>query len=92
MNRLTGPLVVCVLVAFCGGHIAGAEDPTRVLDGRLLADSRLGKPRDLNGYFPFAPPATREAWEARRKQLREQILVATGLWPMPEKRPFFQCP
>src|SRR5439155_24175676 len=27
------------------------------------------------------------AWEARRKQLREQLLVATGLWPLPERTP-----
>ena len=50
-------------------------------------DSRLGKPKDYNGYFPFTPPATKETWEARRKELREQVLVAAGLWPMPEKTP-----
>src|SRR5581483_11134903 len=26
-------------------------------------------------------------WEARRKEVREQVLVANGLWPMPEKVP-----
>src|SRR5581483_8791250 len=26
-------------------------------------------------------------WEARRKEVREQVLVANGLWPMPEKAP-----
>ncbi len=26
-----------------------------------------------------------EEWEKRKKFLREQILVSTGLWPMPEK-------
>ena len=78
MNRLTCQFVLCMLVAVCDGRLAGADDPTRLLEnGRLPADSRLGKPRDLNAYSPFAPPATREAWEARRKQLREQILVAT---------------
>jgi dienelactone hydrolase len=88
MNLLTRQFVVCMLVAVCHGRLAGADDPTRVLeDGRRPADSRLGKPRDLNGYFPFAPPATRKEWDARKKQLREQILVATGLWPMPESPP-----
>ena len=29
---------------------------------------------------------TRAAWEARAEQLRRQILVSAGLWPMPEKR------
>ena len=26
-------------------------------------------------------------WEQRRKELREQVLVSQGLWPMPEKTP-----
>jgi dienelactone hydrolase len=50
-------------------------------------DSRLGKPKTLNDYFPFTPPASKEAWAARRQQLREQVLVATGLWPLPPKTP-----
>lgn len=50
-------------------------------------DARLGKPKDLNGYFPFKVPASKDAWETRRRELREQILVANGLWPMPEKMP-----
>jgi dienelactone hydrolase len=51
------------------------------------ADVRLGAPKTLNDYFPFVVPKSKEAWEARRKQLREQMLVATGLWPLPEKPP-----
>jgi dienelactone hydrolase len=51
------------------------------------ADARLGAPKTLNDYFPFVVPKSKEVWEARRKQLREQLLVATGLWPMPEKTP-----
>jgi dienelactone hydrolase len=51
-------------------------------------DARLGPPRhyDLK-YFPWTPPATREAWEAEKKHVRERLLVALGLWPMPEKTP-----
>jgi len=56
-------------------------------DDTKSGDPRLGAPKTLNDYFPFAVPKTKEEWEARRKQLREQLLVATGLWPMPEKRP-----
>jgi dienelactone hydrolase len=65
---------------------ADDKDPTRVLDG-IPKDSRLGPPKDLNGYFPMKVPASKEAWEKRRKELREQVLVALGLWPMPEKTP-----
>lgn len=50
-------------------------------------DVRLGALKDLNGYFPFTLPATREAWEPRAAQLRRQMLVALGLFPMPEKTP-----
>jgi dienelactone hydrolase len=57
-------------------------------DSKTSEDSRLGPPVDLNkSYFPFKPPKTKEAWEARRKELREQLQVALGLWPMPEKMP-----
>ncbi len=50
-------------------------------------DNRVRKPKDLNGYFPMTVPASKEAWEARRKELREQVQVATGLWPMPDRPP-----
>ena len=68
--------------------LADDADPTRVFTGdQKPTDARLGPPKTLNDYFPFVVPKTKEAWEARRKQLREQMLVATGLWPMPEKTP-----
>jgi dienelactone hydrolase len=68
--------------------LADDADPTRVFTGDAKAtDARLGTPRTLNDYSPFIVPKTKEEWEARRKQLREQLLVATGLWPMPEKTP-----
>src|SRR5437773_2677378 len=38
-------------------------------------------------YFPLIVPGTLDEWKARRERVREQILVATGLWPMPEKTP-----
>lgn len=49
------------------------------------SDVRLGDLNDLNGYFPFQPSATPEEWERRREYVRRQILVSTGLWPMPER-------
>ncbi len=51
------------------------------------ADIRHEAPKDLNGYFPFDPPASVELWEPRREQVRRRILVSQGLWPMPEKTP-----
>ena len=43
--------------------------------------------KDLNGYFPFHPPESLDQWKPRREYVRRQILVATGLWPMPTKTP-----
>src|SRR5262249_23654065 len=54
---------------------------------KVPKDSRLGPPKDYNGYFPWTPPKTKEEWARRRQEVREQVLVATGLWPMPEKMP-----
>jgi dienelactone hydrolase len=51
------------------------------------ADRRLGPLKDLDGFFPFDPPATREAWQARAADVRRRILVSQGLWPMPAKTP-----
>src|SRR4051794_440577 len=51
-------------------------------------DTRLTKVRTLEDKdFDMKVPATKEEWEKRRKELREQVLVSQGLWPMPEKTP-----
>src|SRR6266404_6377174 len=78
--------VICLISVAFGW--AADNDLTRVLQaGEHLSDSRLGRQKTLNDYFPFTPPSSKEAWEARRKHVREHALVATGLWPMPEKQP-----
>ena len=67
---------------------AATAEPLRALpEGKLPADRRLGPLKDLNGYFPFTPPATPAAWAKRADYVRRQILVSQGLWPMPEKTP-----
>ncbi len=87
MNRPTRLLTLLLALAVAA-NVAAGKDPTRVLEpGQLPKDSRLGPLTTLNDYFPMTPPASKEAWEARRKELREQVLVANGLWPMPEKTP-----
>src|SRR5690348_10877641 len=63
-------------------------DPTRVLpDGKLPNDRRLLPLKDLDGYFPFTVPASKEAWETRAEEVRRRLLVSLGLWPMPTKTP-----
>jgi len=51
------------------------------------ADVRSGPLKDLNGFFPFTPPADRTAWEARRELVRRRLQVALGLWPAPSRTP-----
>ena len=66
---------------------ATAAGPRVLPDGEHPADLRLGPLKDLNGYFPFTPPATREAWEERADFVRRRVKVATGLWPEPARTP-----
>jgi dienelactone hydrolase len=83
-SRLAVLLALAPVAAF-----AGDAEPGRVLPaGKKPADARLSHVRTLNDKdFFFTPPATKEVWDARRQALREQVLVATGLWPPPEKTP-----
>lgn len=66
---------------------AVADVPRALPAGTLPDDVRLAPPKSLNGYFPFAPPATRAEWDKRAEYVRRQILVSQGLWPMPTKTP-----
>lgn len=55
--------------------------------GPVPPDVRL-KPaelKDLDGYFPFQPPATLDAWKSRAEQVRTRILVSQGLHPLPTR-------
>src|SRR5713226_5336393 len=87
MKRIAGFVGVVILLA-ASASWAAENDVTRVLEpGQHPADGRLGKQKTLNDYFPFTPPTTKESWEPRRQQVRDQVRVATGLWPLPEKTP-----
>src|SRR5262249_10224592 len=56
--------------------------------GPRPADRRLSTVRTLNDKAFFLRPSNSlPAWEARRRLVREQVLVATGLWPLPTKTP-----
>ncbi|HWG44227.1 MAG TPA: hypothetical protein VN688_15720 [Gemmataceae bacterium] len=86
MKHLLLPSLLLLLAA----PVRSAEpDPARVLPpGERPADSRLGKIRTLNDKdFMLRVPASKEAWQTRRQAVREQVLVANGLWPMPVKTP-----
>lgn len=69
------------------GEIARAETPRALSPGQLPQDRRLEPLKDLDGYFPFTPPANAAEWKARAARVRLELSVALGLWPMPEKTP-----
>ena len=48
-------------------------------------DARLSPPKDLDGYFPFHPPQSADAWKLRSDEVRRRVLVSQGLWPAPTK-------
>ena len=81
------PLRVLTLVAVAWSWSSNmtADAPRALAVGQHPEDQRLQPPKDLDGYFPFQPPATPEIWERRATQVRQRILVSQGLWPMPTK-------
>ena len=60
--------------------IARAEAPRVLPPGELPNDRRLGELKTLNGYFPFSPCASPEAWAKRSERVRRKMLVASGMW------------
>src|SRR5688572_21966104 len=61
--------------------------PLVLPDGQLPTDRRLEPLKDLDGYFPFAPPKSKSDCEKRAERVRKQILMSQGLWPMATKTP-----
>lgn len=54
----------------------------------LAADAPPRALRDLNtSYFPMTPVKSREGWAARHEEIRRRVLLASGLWPMPDRTP-----
>ncbi|TWU19664.1 acetylxylan esterase [Allorhodopirellula heiligendammensis] len=91
--RLRSTLAIYAAIAFVFAALApmaGGQTTSSLQvmpDGQRPPDSRLGELQTLNGHFPFEVPATKEEWLARADQLRNTILVATGLSPMPARTP-----
>jgi hypothetical protein len=76
-------LLCCALLP----SAARAATPRVLPEGKQPSDVRLEPPKDLNGYFPFTVPASKEAWAGRADEVRRRIAVAEGIWPLPEKTP-----
>lgn len=68
-------VALCAVLASTGAARADEPTPTRPL-------------RDLNkSCFPFTPVQDAAAWTARRAELRNRVLLAAGLLPMPDRTP-----
>lgn len=88
MTMPTRSAFFILAVTLASSLSAGDAANHRVFDiGQQPDDVRLQDPKDLNGYFPFQVPASKAEWEQRQRDLKQRVLVATGLWPMPEKTP-----
>jgi len=71
-------------VLFASGPVV-AQPPRALPEGKSLEDARLGELRSLNSYFPFVPYESAQQWAERKQQLRRNLLVSQGLWPMPTR-------
>src|SRR5438552_18353138 len=78
---------LCLALSIAATADASAAAPRVLPEGKLPNDIRLEPLKDLDGYFPFTPPASKAAWEKRAERVRRQILLSQGLWPMPTKAP-----
>jgi dienelactone hydrolase len=50
-------------------------------------DLRAAPPRTLNTLRTFPGIKSKAEWESRARDIRDQVLVSCGLWPMPDKTP-----
>lgn len=85
-HRWRHAMALALGLVLIDGPILGAG-PRASAPGVLPADSRLAALKDLDGYFPFIPPATREEWARRSEAVRHRVRVSQGLWPEPVKTP-----
>ncbi|WP_437205169.1 glucuronyl esterase domain-containing protein [Planctomicrobium sp. SH664] len=58
-----------------------------VSPGETLQDVRQQPLKHRRGYHPFQAPKTAGGWEKRAESLRQRVLVANDLWPMPPRTP-----
>jgi dienelactone hydrolase len=84
---LLSVLRLCLVLFITATSALVAAVPRVLPEGTLPNDVRLEPLKDLDGYFPFTPPASKAEWEKRAERVRRQILVSQGLWPMPTKTP-----
>ena len=63
-------LLLALSITTTAGVVAAA--PRVLPEGKLPNDTRLEPLKDLDGYFPFTPPASKDAWETRAERVRRK--------------------
>jgi hypothetical protein len=67
--------------------LASSSPATRPAELQTAKTGQRPAIQDLNTPRAFPRIASRKEWEQRAKEIREQVLVSCGLWPLPEKTP-----
>ncbi len=79
-NRTVGTwIAVTIHVIACADNLS---DPYPV---GTIVDRRMKETRHLNLTYQFAPIESGREWRRYAENLRQHVLVSTGLYPMPEK-------
>lgn len=82
---MTKPFSCAFLVFFLCASVPGL--PRATADTLPASDQRAQPPKTLNTLRSFPDIRSKAEWQARAKEIREQVLVSCGLWPVPEKTP-----
>ena len=54
-------------------------------------DERFGPAKDVNTPWSLRRYKTLGEWEMRAAEIRQHIMVCTGLWPLPQKTALKPC-
>ena len=84
-TRVLGLLLVATALPFAAQPKLFAQDKPADTQAELL--KQVPELRDLDSHCPFTPPTSLDAWQARAAQVKQQMQVAMGLWPMPKLEP-----
>jgi dienelactone hydrolase len=77
------------IAMMAGGVRAAARAPQVFQTPDGSDDARLHQLRDIDHPWIFSPEIykDKQQWQARAEQLRQQVMVAEGLWPLPPRTP-----
>jgi dienelactone hydrolase len=81
MNRKTIAAFLAALMLALLASQEGLAQEAQEKDLRATEIRHLDQTYDFKGY------STKEEWLARAAQLKKQIMVSAGLWPLPQKTP-----